>query len=203
LLFSYSHSSDGNKSSGNNTECLLDFAMGVFIPSPAVVVIYNIIFTEWCHSTISLKTICSQVGWDINSIEVVIFLLVKIWQIPIKTDVLKGKVVPFVVIWVVWNFVVVNILSFSKNTLNFDQLSGINLCWSGPLVLQIGRNPSSVDNNGTPVNSYWLIASKELFEACFTTFIAVQWIDDIISWNSTVWVWLWDQNFFGVVQLAK
>lgn len=202
MKFSYSHCSDSNKPSWNEAKCLFDFAMGMFVPSPAIMIIYNLVLAEWLNTTFSLKLIRSEVFRVINSIEVVILLLVKVRQIPIQTNVLQGKIVPLVVVRIVWDFVVVDVLSSSENTFDFNQFSTVNLWWSSSFVLQVCWDPTSVDNDGAPVDFNRLVASKQFFEAGFTSFVAVKWINNIITWHAIIWMGFWNQYFLGVIKLA-
>jgi hypothetical protein len=84
--------------------------------------------------------------------EVVIFGLIPVRKIPENTNVLEGKVVPFVVIWIIWDLVVMEILTSSENSSDFNKLSGVDLGWSVSLISKVSWDPASIDNDSRSLN---------------------------------------------------
>ena len=116
--------------------------------------------------------------------EVVIFGLIPVREIPENTNVLQGEVVPFIVIWIIWNLIVVDIFSSSEYSSNLDELPRVDLSWSIFLVSKVSWDPASVDNNSRSFDFNWVTIVEELFERNLTTFIAVKWVDNIKAVSS-------------------
>lgn len=106
------------------------------MPSEPVVVINDSIVRWWYYTSLFLEVISSSVVWHIDYLEVIVFALIPIGQVPEDSNVFKGEVVPFVGGWVVWNFVRVDVFSSPEDTLHLDELPAIYLRWSVSLVFQ-------------------------------------------------------------------
>ena len=170
--------------------------MGVLVPSPAVVVIDELILGHGFDTSFSLEAV--GICIEIDSLEVVILGLIPVGDVPENTNVLQGQVVPFVVIWVVWNLVVVDILSGSEHTSNFDELPRVDLSWSIFLLSQVSWDPASVDDDGSSLDLDWVTSSEELLHGDLTALIAVEWVDNIKSID-TLSILLWDEDLLGVI----
>ena len=71
---------------------------------------------------------------------------------------------PFVVIWVIWDLVIMDILTGSEYSSNLNEMPRVDLSWSSSLVSQVGWNPTSIDDNGGSLNFYGVTVVKELLE---------------------------------------
>jgi len=108
--------------------------VSIFVPSKPVVIINDII-SGWClNATFFLEVISMSIVWHFDNLEVIELGLIPIGQVPENTNVFKGEVVPVIVIGVVRNFILVNVLSSSEDTLHLDELSGVYLGWSVSFV---------------------------------------------------------------------
>lgn len=133
--------------------------------------------------------------------EVVIFGLIPVREIPENTNVFQGKVVPFVVVWIIWNLIVMNIFSSSENSSDLDELPRVDLSWPIFLISKVSWNPASIDNDSRSFDFDWITVVEKLLERNLTTFIAVKWVDYIITVSSCS-IFFWDQNFFCVIKLS-
>ena len=169
------------------------------IPSPFVVILNEFVFGDRLDTRFSLEIV--RAIFEINSMEVVIFGLIPVREIPENTNVLKGKVVPFVVVWIIWNLIVMDIFSSSEYSSDLDELPRVDLSWSIFLVSKVSWDPASIDNDSRSFDFNWITVVKKLLERNLTTFIAVKWVDNIIAISSCS-IFLWDQNFFSVIKLS-
>jgi hypothetical protein len=92
--------------------------VGWLIPSPAVVIFNDIVFRGASHATAFLEIVGFSV--NIDGVEVVVLLFIEIGKIPEDANILKRKIVPFVIVWVIWIFVAMNVCSSSKASFDFD-----------------------------------------------------------------------------------
>lgn len=68
----------------------------------------------------------SLLSLEIYSLEVEELEFISIWKLPKSCDVFHAQIVPIVVIWIVWNFVVVDRLALSPSAYNFSELPGVS-----------------------------------------------------------------------------
>jgi hypothetical protein len=173
--------------------------MGGLVPSPFVVILNKFVFGDCFDTRFSLEIV--RTISKINSMEVVIFGLIPVREIPENTNVLKGKVVPFIVVWIIWNLIVMDIFSSSEYSSDLDELPRVYLSWPMFLVSKVCWNPASIDNDSRSFNFNWITVVEKLLERNLTTFITVKWVDYIIAVSSCC-IFLWDQNFFSVIKLS-
>ena len=134
-------------------------------------------------------------------VEVVEPALVEVRQVPEDADVLKAKVVPLIIVGVVWHCVFVYVLSFQEGAADSDQLPAVNLTWSASLISELSWNPSTVDNDGRAVNLDWVVIQiHKAFHGDLTSLVAVEWIDDIEACLPVLLSW--DEDFFRVIKLT-
>ena len=138
--------------------------------------------------------------------EVIVFSLVVVWEVPKDADILKSEVVPLVVIGIVGDLILMDILALAPDTSQLNEFAGVYLVRSASAILEFSRNPSTVDNNCCTVNSNWVLFSECSAEGKTTTLIAVKRIDHIISLllvAHIINVGCGDQYFLGGIELAE
>ena len=134
------------------------------MPSPAVVTrndVVGLIGAHWClhifHSTRVLSVY-------LNSMEVVVFRLVPIWQVPKNTNVFQAEVVPLVGVGVIRYFVIVNVLSLSPNACQLNELTSINFLRSASFVSVLSRDPTAVDDDSRSIDLYGVFLRESIFK---------------------------------------
>ena len=71
---------------------------------------------------------------NLRRLEIIVLLLVEVAQFPENTNVLKLDIVPFVVVWVVWDSIVVETFAFSPHSNNFCEFVRVNVSYSSSFV---------------------------------------------------------------------
>lgn len=155
MTASYCEVGQGDSTSRNSSKSVHIHIMCILIPSPSIVVLDDLICRRANNSTSSLELIIVLV--KVDSLEVVELLLIEVGKVPVYSDVFKGQVVPFIVIGVVWVLVVMDVLACSEDTSNLDELPGVYLARPSLLFLQMGWNPSSVNDNGSSLHFNWIL----------------------------------------------
>ena len=107
---------------------------------------------------------------------------------------------PFVVIWVIWNLVVVNVLTSSEYSVHLNKLPGVDFGWSLSFISKVSWDPPSVDDDSSSFNFDWITTSPEFFHGYFTSFVAIKWINYIKTFDSVFL--LWDEDFFSEIKLS-
>ncbi len=128
-------------------------------------------------------------------------LIIKARKLPNNTNILKTDIVPLIIIWVVWSFVVMNIFSWSENSYDSLKFSSVFFLWPRFFFLKSFWNPSSIKNDGSSLNFYWISSIHQVFHWYFTTFIAIKRIKKIVYLLS-LWVFCWNQNFLCLIKLS-
>lgn len=153
---------DGQETCCDSSKSLLKSTMGVFMPSPAVMIINKLIPIDWLNARLFLESIVPLLT-EVYSLEIIVLLLVEVREVPEDADILEAEIVPFVVIWVVWYFVVMDIFTGSEYTIDLYQLTGVDLSRSSSFVSETSWNPTSVYYDGRSVKFDWVTASNEFF----------------------------------------
>ena len=66
---------------------------------------------------------------------------------------------PVIVVWVVWNFVVVKVLAFQEGTSDLNKsLGSVNFLWSTSLVFVLSWDPSSNYNNSRSIDANHILS---------------------------------------------
>ena len=109
--------------------------MEIVTNSPSVVLenhIINAVSLDW---GLAIHHSSSGILIDVHCSEVVELALVEVGQVPVKSDIFECEVVPVIVVWVVWDLVVMDVLSFQPGTSYFDQcFLLVSFLWSTFLV---------------------------------------------------------------------
>ena len=140
----------------------------------------------------------------VNSMEVVVLALIKVRQVPEYADVFKCQVVPFICIWVVWNLVVVDVLSTSPGACQFYELPLVDLIRSAAFISVFCGDPSSINDDCSSIDFDRVSLVKCIFEGKTTTFITIERVDNVEAFTDyTVDLFSsWDKHFFGHVELT-
>jgi len=140
----------------------------------------------------------------LNSFEVVVLGLIEVGQVPVDADVLERNVVPLVVVGVVGHLVLVHCLSLAPHSSELDQLARVDLLGSAGLLLELPRDPPSVDDDGGALNVDGVIPIKEIFERELASFITVERVEDDVAFllDSIDCLRLGDQDLLAVVKLT-
>jgi hypothetical protein len=96
--------------------------------------------------------------------EVVVFRLVPIWQVPKNTNVFQAEVVPLVGVGVIRYFVIVNVLSLSPNACQLNELTSINFLRSASFVSVLSRDPTAVDDDSRSIDLYGVFLRESIFK---------------------------------------
>mmetsp|Transcript_115393 Transcript_115393/g.160183 ORF Transcript_115393/g.160183 Transcript_115393/m.160183 type:complete len:229 (-) Transcript_115393:36-722(-) len=120
----------------------------------------------------------------IDSLEVVEFGFIPVDQVPEDANILKSHVIPFVIVGVVRNLVIMNVLTLSPGTSDLDKLFLISLARSGSLILVLSWNPTSVNNDGGSIKLDEVFSLSDTLKGSMTTFVTVKRIDNFESLNS-------------------
>ena len=134
------------------------------MPSPAIVIRYDIvglISAHWCLHVFHTRHVFSVY---LNSLEVVVFCLVPIGQVPKNTNVLQAEVVPFVSIRVVRYFVIVNVLTLSPNASHLDKLTSVNLLRPAAFIPILSWDPTSVHDDSRSIDFNRVLLRKSILE---------------------------------------
>ena len=193
-----SEKSNPKRCSCDTSKSLVDSLPSHIIGRPLIILLDNLIFGICFHWGARVLFLSIQ----LHCIEVVVLCLFPIWQVPENSNVFKAQVVPLIVVWVVWYRVLVNILSFKPAASQSNELSFVDLIWSTSLVSVLSRDPASVHNNGRTIKFYWVVLQcNQVEHRQFTSFIAINWINDIKPCLSILYSW--NQNFFAVIKLSN
>ena len=137
-----------------------------------------------------------------DNIEVVVLCFIPVRQVPEDADVLKAEVVPLVVIWIVGDFVIMDVLTLEPASGDSDQLPTVNLVWSASLISVCSRDPATVEDDSRAFKSYWVFSQiKEIIHRHFTTLITVERVNDIEAWYTLFSSR--DKDFLAVIKLAN
>ena len=199
MCVSYRPVCDGSKTQSYSSKSSFEVLVSSLVPPPLVVVLNYLIFAHTDDTCLFLEFVGVTI-LEIHGVEVVIFGFVKVGQVPENADVFKSEIVPVVVVRVVWDFVIVDVFSFSEGALNLYQLPRVKLVRSHPLVTEIGWDPPTVDDDRCTLNFDGISLIEKLFERNFTSFITVKWIYDIKAWSSIFS--FRQQYFFGIIKLT-
>lgn len=116
---------------------------------PFIVLINNLIrsssYRELCLRLIAIESLSLL---ETNLLEVIELAFVVVGKVPVDADVLKGHVVPVVVIRVVRDLVIVHVLALAPYSSQLNKFTRVKLLGSAALVLEFSRNPSSVNDDG-------------------------------------------------------
>lgn len=113
---------------------------------------------------------------------------------------------PLVVIGIVGDLIFMDILALAPDSSQLDELAGVDLVGSASAILELSRNPSTVDNNRCTVNINRVLFSESSAERETTALIAVKRVDHIIPLllvARLIYVGCRDQHFLGGVELAE
>ena len=134
------------------------------MPSPAIVIrddIVGLIGAHWCLHVFHTRHVFSVY---LNSLEVVVFCLVPIGQVPKNANVLQAEVVPFVSIRVVRYFVIVNVLTLSPNASHLDKLTSVNLLRPAAFISILSWDPTTVHDDSRSIDFNRVLLRKSILE---------------------------------------
>ena len=134
------------------------------MPSPAIVIrddIVGLIGAHWCLHVLHTRHVFSVY---LNSLEVVVFCLVPIGQVPKNANVLQAEVVPFVSIRVVRHFVIVNVLTLSPNASHLDKLTSVNLLRPAAFISILSWDPTAVHDDSRSIDFNRVLLRKSILE---------------------------------------
>lgn len=178
--------------------------MSSLTPSPAIVTINYFVRNICSYGWLNLFHSLDFIVTDINCLEVIKLSFIKVWQVPVYSYVFKTKIMPFICIRIVGNFVVMDIFSLSPSTSDFNELSCVDFLRSTSFIPILSRNPASVYDNSSTINFDWINFLKCILEWKSTTFITVKRINYIKTLYSTAvnCLWSWNKDFFSHIQLT-
>lgn len=133
----------------------------------------------------------------VNNLEIVEFGFIEVRQVPIYANIFECEIVPLIVVWIVGNLVVMKVLALSPHSLQLHNFPCVKFMRSAPLVLEFGRNPSTVYYNGSAINSYGIFLCECFFKVKTTALVAVQGVYHIITLLSVSLLVIacgWDQD---------
>ena len=116
---------------------------------------------------------------DVHSLEVVVFALVEVGQVPVDADVFQSQVIPLVGVRVVWHCVVMHVLATAPGASHSHKLTLIQLLGSAALIPVPCGNPATVDDNSRPFDLNRVSACKSILHAKFAAFVAVHGVDNV------------------------
>ena len=74
-----------------------------------------------------------------------------------------------------------NVFALSERANHSDQLLRVLLHWPTPLVFESVRNPTTVENQSSSLNGDWILTLDYLTHGHLTTFVTVEWVDNIVA----------------------
>ena len=198
LSRSESEISESAKAEGSSTETLFELVVRPLVPSPAVVVLDEAVGLSWLDTVaVGAKVL------EIDLLEVVVFLLVEVGQLPEDTDILERQVVPLIVVRVVGHLVVVDVLTSAEDTSDLHELTLVHVVGSHALVLEVKRNPATVHDNGGTLNvDAATLTGHESLHARLTTLITIQRVDNRVAFLALI-VLLGNEDLLGGIELAN
>lgn len=178
--------------------------MSLLGPSPTVVLIDDLIGSVNNHGT--GRSSFAVLVIEIHTVEVVELALVEVGQVPVDADVLKAQIVPIVGVGVVWDSVVMHVLASHEAASDLDEFATVKFFRSaGSLTISSGH-PSAFHDQGSTCDRDRVSLRHQCFlHGDLTTFVTVNGVDNVEAWDlfSIDQLVLGDENFLGVVELAK
>jgi len=135
---------------------------------------------------------------EVDSLEIIELGFIVVGEFPEDADILQCDVVPFVVVWVIGHFIIVNIFAFAPHSGNFSELTRVNFVGSAFLVSILGWDPSTVDDDSSSFDFDGVFLGECCLERNFTSFITVKGVEHVKAGNlfTTHGLSSGDEHFF-------